>query len=199
MNLIGCAGQARNGKDETANYLAEKLGWYRGAFAFNVKRIFCDAFNVTPDFIEKWKTSPEIPEDFLVEIRKALQFIGDGFRQIKDGVWIDMLFREGHDSLIISDIRYTNELRSVKDRKGLNVLIYRPGYANNDTNASESQIKRYVDFFLENGQEGLNKTDHPEFGLVDFFIINDGSIEDLHSKIDTYIIPYVVKEPANFF
>lgn len=199
MNLIGCAGQARNGKDETANYLAEKLGWHRGAFAFNVKRIFCDAFNVTPEFIEEWKTSSEIPEGFLVEVRKALQFIGDGFRQIKGSVWIDMLAREGHDSLIISDIRYTNELRSVKERKGLNILIYRPGYANNDANASESQIKRYVDFFLENGQEGLNKINHPEFGLVDFFIINDGSIEDLHSKIDKYVLPYIVKEPANSF
>jgi hypothetical protein len=193
MKLIGCAGQARNGKDVTADYLALKLGWNRGAFASNVKKIFCDTFMVDSNFIEKWKTSKEVPDGFQMVIRKALQFIGDGFRQIKDEVWVEMLLNSDFDSMIISDIRYVNELKAVRQRGGINILIYRPGFMNDDPNNSEAVMKRFANHFIENKVEG-KVCSQGDYGLVDFFIVNDSSLEDLYAKIDALVIPHLKQE-----
>jgi hypothetical protein len=190
MKLIGCAGQLRNGKDVTADYLAIKLGWGRGAFASNVKNIFCEAFGVDLEFIEKWKTIPQPPPGFNKPVRQALQFIGDGFRSIKDAVWIENLLKTSAESLIISDIRYKNELLKVKELGGKNILIYRPGFLNDDPNPSESVMKEFVINFLQNKKEGLVKS-KGDFELIDFFLINDGTLDDFYIKIDKLVLPYI--------
>jgi hypothetical protein len=198
MKLIGCAGQARNGKDVTADHLASRLGWKRGAFASNVKRIFCSTFGVDYEFIEKWKTVHDVPEGFQMAVRQGLQFIGDGFRQIKGDVWIDMLLRDRPESLIISDIRYVNELRAVNERGGRNILLYRPGFLNDDPNDSEAVMRRFVTHFLKTGREGIVRSEG-DYGLVDFFIVNDGSVDDLLQKIDDLVIPHLsLSEQASF-
>ena len=191
MRLLACAGQLRQGKDVTADYLAKRLGWGRGSFASNVKRIFCETFGADLDFIEKWKTVPEPPPGFKIPVRQALQFIGDGFRSIKDGIWIEMLLRDPEISLIISDVRYRNELYAVRNRGGLNILIYRPGFINDDPNDSESQIRGFVEYFLRSGCEGKIDSAPGDFGLVDFFLVNDGSLDDLYLKIDRLILPHL--------
>jgi hypothetical protein len=192
MRLLACAGQLRQGKDVTADYLAKRLGWGRGSFASNVKRIFCETFGADLDFIEKWKTVSEPPPGFKIPVRQALQFIGDGFRSIKDEIWIEMLLRDPEISLIISDVRYRNELSAVRARGGINILIYRPGFINDDPNDSEAQIRGFVEYFLQRGGEGKIDSSPGDFGLVDFFLVNDGSLDDLYSKIDRLILPHLM-------
>lgn len=212
MKVICCSGQKQNGKDTLADYLmpilAEKLpthfdgeadSWERGAFAYAVKKVFCDTFDVDDAFIEKWKVTDEIPEGFDKDVRKSLQFIGDGFREIQSNIWIDLAFRNRRNSVVMSDGRYPNELRVVKKHCGVNILIYRPGWLNDDPNGSEALIRPVVEWFLENGKEGYNwandasKDDVPELvGKVDLFIMNDGTIEDLHHKVDEIVVPYIV-------
>lgn len=200
MRLLACAGQLRQGKDVTADYLAKRLGWGRGSFASNVKRIFCETFDVDLDFIEKWKTVAEPPPGFKIPVRQSLQFIGDGFRGIKDEIWIDMLLRDRSQSLIISDVRYRNELFAVKEKNGHNILIYRPGFINDDPNDSESQIRNFVDYFLKDGKEGRLGSNRGDFGLVDFFLINDGNLDQLYSKIEELILPCLAsKDTAGSF
>lgn len=191
MKLLGCAGQLRNGKDVTADYLAHKLGWARGAFASNVKRIFCETFNVDSDFIEQWKTISEPPPGFSMPVRQALQFIGDGFRSIKDGIWIEKLLKCNTNSLIISDIRYKNELLKVKQLNGHNILIHRPGFLNDDPNPSEAVMKEFVLHFLDNKLEGKVESKSEAYSLIDFFLINDGTLDDLYSKIDNLVLPHI--------
>ena len=64
----------------------------------------------------------------------------------------------------------------------------------------QSQIKRVVDCFLKNKiKEGYVrgnriKVDCEGFNLIDFFIVNEGSLEDLQSKIDSFVLPHVYKE-----
>jgi hypothetical protein len=187
MKIFGVAGQLRNGKDEIADFLASKLSYKRAAFAYNVKRIFCETFGVDLEFIEKWKTIPESPPGFDMPIRQALQFIGDGFRKIKNDIWVDLVFRNDPKEIVISDCRYINELKEIKKNGGLNILVYRPGFLNDDPNKSESQIKPFVLNFIEKGIEGKVKDDNENFSLIDYFIINDGTLEDLHKKIDNFI------------
>ena len=97
MYIIGVAGQAQMGKDTLADRLCVELNkknkqWSRSAFANAVKQIFCKSFDVDLEFIEKWKGVSENPPGFDMNVRQALQFIGDGFRKIKSEIWLDVFF-----------------------------------------------------------------------------------------------------------
>jgi len=198
--LVGVSGQLRNGKDEIADYLSLRLEGYRFAFATAVKEVFCQAFGVDMDFVEEWKVKDSPPPGFDATVRTALQMIGDGFRKVKSTIWVDRCF-EDFDFLdspvIISDSRYVNELKKVRESGGINVLVYRPGFLNDDPNGSEAQIKPFVQYFLESGGfEGVVHEGHlsnaPD--LIDVFIRNDGSLEDLYVKVDKILIPYLEKK-----
>jgi hypothetical protein len=200
--VISIGGQLANGKDVLADYLAEKLGWSRIAFADAVKKVFMDTFDVDRIFIEKWKRNPEPPPGYLKNIRQSLQFIGDGFRTIRPEIWLETAFRQPGDK-IISDARYLNEVEFTKKQGGVTILVWRPGYENDDPNLSEAQIRPVVDYFSEAGVEGqIWPIDTPKREahehmrgkgpeLFDLFIINDGSLEDLYQTADNLIIPYI--------
>lgn len=192
MYIVGLSGQMRNGKDEISDCLANKMHWHRAAFATNVKKVFMDAFGVTIDFIEEWKVKDEIPPGFNTTVRKALQQIGDGFRQIKEDIWIDLTVKNLEGPTAISDVRYINELKKIKDLNGLNILVYRKGYLNNDPNGSESQIKPFVEFYLNQNFEGsIDNRFTGMYNLIDYFILNDGGLDDLYFKVNSKLIPWI--------
>jgi len=205
QQIIAFSGQLRNGKDVAADYLKScaviPLGFERYAFANAVKDIFCMAFGESREFIEEWKVQSEPPPGYLKRVRESLQFIGDGFRTIKGSVWIDMAL-DRHEKMILSDARYINELEAVHSRGGINILIYRPGYLNNDPNGSEAQIRPLIEWCIDTYQKDgpinylMGRTQSPTgkkppYGMefIDVFIINDGTLEDLYEKIDEHVLP----------
>jgi dCMP deaminase len=146
--------------------------------------------------VEKWKVIPEAPPGFLLPVRQSLQFIGDGFRKIQSNIWIDLAIRNMDFPSICSDCRYINELRTIHERGGLTVLVWRPGKENDDQNGSEAQIRPLVDWFVATGKEGWVYMDSPQKAtaplgceFVDLFIRNEGSVDDLLQKVDDFIIP----------
>lgn len=218
MRVIGVAGQAQFGKDTLADRLCLKLNeagekWNRSAFAHAVKKVFCETFNVDLEFVEKWKVVPEAPEGFSLPVRQALQFIGDGFRQIQPSIWLDLAFRDKEKSSIISDVRYINEFTRIKKEGGLNIIVARPDRLNNDPNPSESQIRPYIDYLLGNFQNeedlvvDLTKVDWDRLSrvnkilppdnidLFDLFVCNCGSIEKLYDIVDKRVVNFC----QNFF
>jgi len=212
MRVIGVAGQARFGKDCLADRLVEKLNvkiqhkddlWRRVGFADNVKRVYCENFDVTNDFIEEWKVKQEIPVGFDMQVRQSLQFIGDGFRKIRKNIWVDLVFRDAKPKAI-SDVRYPSEFIRVKQEGGLNILIGRPDKLNDDINESESLIRPYVDWALAHNEENVNLLLSEPSRLInsgcpkhmnqfDLFIRNDRTLEDFYEKIDKMVVPFVEK------
>lgn len=206
MFIIGVAGQAQFGKDTLADRLADRLNkssliWNRTAFAKNVKRVYAETFGVDFEFIEKWKTNPQPPPGFDMSVRQSLQFIGDGFRKIKEEIWIDLCFRD-QTPQIISDVRYPNEFKRIKKEGGCNILIGRSDKLSNDPNGSESLIRPYVEWALNNLQGDFvdladvlkcdNLQGYPEFfSMFDLFIRNDGSMEALLQTVDEKVVPFV--------
>lgn len=210
MKLIGVAAQLGNGKDVLCDYLAPRLNegrqipWERSAFANAVKSVYETSFGVDRDFIEKWKRNPEPPPGMLMNVRQGLQFIGDGFRKIKDEIWIEIALRE--EMLVISDSRYINEAKAIHAKGGTMIVMYRPGFLNDDPNPSEAQIKPIVEFcakYLKEGQiwpqihQMATKPEIPE-GLCyyDYFVINDGTLTDLYAKVDDVLVPYIEAREA---
>lgn len=193
MFIIGVAGQKQNGKDTLADYLRAKLNdrmgeefWTRSAFAKAVKEIFCSTFNKDPYFVEKWKVREDAPPDLDKTVRQALQFIGDGFRQIKGSIWIDIMFRDKKTPRIVSDCRYVNELRAVKQHGGFVILVVRPDMINDDPNGSEAQMRPFAQYALDLSDE------RPEgWELVDMVVINNGDMQDLYKHIDDAVLPAV--------
>jgi hypothetical protein len=200
MEIICFSGQKLQGKDLAADYLAAVLGWERSAFAAAVKEIYCETFGVDLEFVEKWKSREEIPPGFEMTVRESLQFIGDGFRRIQGSIWVNLAFRNIYRQTIFSDGRYINELKRVHTEGGINVLLYRPGHINDDPNGSEAQIKPLVEWFVEHGWEGVFDESHftgnvPEpVKLVDIFLRNDGTPEELYVKLDNIVIPYMMQK-----
>jgi len=196
MKIIGVAGQRRNGKDEIADHLAsilnesESIRWHRTSFAKNVKKVFCETFNVDYDFVEKWKTESCPPPGFEKNIRESLQFIGDGFRKMQPNIWMDLVFKNLNKPIIISDCRYINEVNKIKSLDGICVFVWRSGFENNDLNESESQLRPMVDWVMENGEKP------PYADSFDYIVKNNGTLEDLYAKIEDEIFPSIVKNIA---
>lgn len=212
MRVLGVSGQMQNGKDTVADYLATKLNpidgepWVRKAFAAEVKRVFCDNFGVDLYFVEKWKVIPEPPPGFDMTVRQALQFIGDGFRKIQGNIWVEKPFRNETRPLIISDVRYINEIDKIRTLDGITILVWRPGHENEDPNGSEAQIrpvmKWFSDLYERDGEDGavierlITQSqccaEIPHNCLkVDLFLANNGSVDDLFEKVDRVVLPFI--------
>ena len=122
MNLIGLLGQKQQGKGVTADFITKLLPNKTVriiAFADGIKDSFCTLFGVTREFIEEWKENPNPPPGFLMTVRKSLQFIGDGFRGIKEKVWIDQAVEKIRKETwwrtihVVEDVRYINEITNL--------------------------------------------------------------------------------------
>lgn len=190
--IIGFVGQLQNGKTTAANYIAKKCNFKKVSFAANVKKIFKETFDVDDGFIEKWKVINEPPPNFNKPVRKSLQFIGDGFRQIQDNIWIDLALRNcsTEEDYVIDDVRYFNECKAIKEHGGIIVLLIRPHFINDDPNPSESQIGSIVkEYVYEDKLAGPIKNSE----YIDYLLYNDGIISDLEGQLDD-LIPFIERK-----
>jgi hypothetical protein len=211
---IGIGGQLANGKDEAANYLAQRLNelcsesWKRNAFANKVKETFELAFGKDREWVEKWKRVEIAPPGFKKNVRQCLIGIGDGFRQMQPDIWIEQAFRNQDAHQIISDCRYVNECNFIREKGGMTILLWRDGYMNNLPNASEQEFMPFITKCLnsQSWQAGQAywKPFEGEVGPgmeipFDLFIRNDGSIDDLKRKVDNIVIPLIKQRWNNIF
>ena len=193
--VIGIGGQLENGKDILADHLVRVLPggpWVRDAFAAEVKKVFEQTFNVSREWVERWKRIDSPPPGFLKTVRQMLIDIGDGFRSFRAEVWIEKALRRSGERVILSDARYLNEMQAVKDRGGVTVAIYRPDRDNDNPNASERQLRQYVQKFIDAGVRGETGD-----ALVDLFVVNDAGVDGLFAFADRVIVPYIVERAAS--
>ena len=200
QKIICISGQLRNGKDTLADYLAAKNMfdeyWKRVSFAGPLKDLFCSLFEFSKEEMEEWKVKAEIPSKIDIPVRDALRIIGNELRQIKSTIWIDLALR-WDDNLIISDGRYNNERKIVKEKCGYNVLIYHPNRINYDDAPSESELREMVVWANRNPNVLYPRAifDKPQIlNNVDFILRNDSTLEDLYKKTDDILIPDILQQ-----
>jgi len=154
--LIGLSGYAQSGKDATAKILVDNFGFVRYAFADKLKELATR--------LHYWSGI----KDELGRLH--LQYLGDQIRQVLgEDVWINALFNDADQTkdIVISDVRYTNEIHAIHNRGGLILRINRPG------------VDRINDHISENLP--------PHSSLYDGYITNNGTLYDLETDVKKWI------------
>jgi hypothetical protein len=141
---VGIIGRARVGKDTAGKWFVDGRGYRRVAFADALKAAALDVNPIVgtdeddlvsegerlADVLEFW--GPERAKD-VPEVRRLYQEFGRSMRAVDPDIWIRPVLAkaiEANDAgvpVVVTDVRYPNEVESLK-RAGFRLLhINRPG------------------------------------------------------------------------
>ena len=139
--IIGVCGFIGSGKDTIADYLTNFHGFRRESFANSLKDAVAQVFGWDRTMLEgRTKQAREWREQvdpwwsnrlgYSVTPRWVLQFWGTEVcrKGFHDDIWIASLenkLRNSTDDVVISDCRFPNEIKSIKDAGGLVVRVHR--------------------------------------------------------------------------
>jgi hypothetical protein len=189
--LIGVVGLIGSGKDTVSKRLEQKHGFRRDSFAKSLKDAVSAMFNWDREMLEgngddsrQWR---EQPDEFWskkfgkpVTPRWVLQHFGtEVMRQhMHDAIWIDScLSRYDGRPTVISDTRFQNELKTIKENKGQIILVKR----------GELPTRQ------EMQDNGAHKSEWDWMGWsFDHVIDNDGTKEDLYKKVDGLVVSHKI-------
>lgn len=178
--LVGLLGKKRSGKDTTADYIVNKYGFNKRAFADPLKNAVKELFMLSNTQLygdekdcvdERWELKPrEIFQLFGTEIvrntfPKYFPIRGDSF-------WVknmELYYNDKKDTnIVISDVRFQDEIDFIEKNGGVVIKLVR--YSDNDVDGHESEnidVLKYKSNILIN---------------------NDGTIDELYNKIDKILI-----------
>jgi len=182
--IIGITGKKRSGKDEVGIYLYNKYKFVRYALADPMKWAVQDIFLMTKR--QLWGDRKEIVDNrYGVTPRQLLQVVGtelfqyDIYKHLPDlkvparELWINRFKlwykkttkKTGFEGdVCITDVRFVHESKLIREMGGIIIKLERPSLNyEEDKHASEQEIDRI---------------------LPHWTLINDGTIKDLHWKID---------------
>jgi hypothetical protein len=156
MIIIGISGVKYSGKDTFGDYIVENYGFHKLSFARPIKDSLAAIFHFTPDQIdgdlkevvdEYWGHSPrELLQKFGDELcRQELPRICS---HITQDIWVkslerkmEILKQQGVDKIVITDVRYPNELEFIKNKNGKVITVTRPNNIDNNGFKNHSSEK----------------------------------------------------------
>lgn len=190
VNLLSCSGKKRSGKNTVATIInkliSEKHGYTyeEKAFAFLVKT-FASMLTGIP--IEGWETEEDKAKNLGPEWmtfdelgirqqmsrRLMLKKLGsDACNQnLHPNCWVNGVFQNWDENKkwIITDVRFPQEVKAVRNRGGVVIRVTRKATDNaGDTHISETALDNYDGF--------------------DYVIHNDGTIEDLENQVRKILV-----------
>jgi hypothetical protein len=130
--LIGLHGKAQSGKSTVAEHLF-KHGFNEVTFAFPLKNLVVDLFDMSWDQVIDNDFKERIDLRYGMSPRKILQYLGtDVFRQMYPNIWIDYLIRKINklketNKTVVSDVRFKNEKDAIEKEGGYVWKIVRRG------------------------------------------------------------------------
>jgi len=190
--VIGFTGRKGTGKDTAAQYFVDKYGFTRVAYADVLKEAAAELFDIPVEFMDRYKNNNRARVRFEVQhetilgaydhmtdmpLRTFLQRFGTemGRNIFGPSFWVDQLKRridEGtmRDNYVISDVRFNNEV-TLCDYV---IEIIRDTVQGPDVHVSEA---------------GLDEE------LVHYIVVNNGTIENLHSRLEAVMQEIVSSLP----
>lgn len=202
--IIGVCGFIGSGKDTVADYLVNFHEFRRESFADSLKDSVAAVFGWDRKMLEgRTKQSREWREEVdrwwadrlsmpTLTPRWVLQYWGTEVcrRTFHDDIWIASIenkLRQSSDSIVISDVRFPNEIKSIKNLGGKIIWVIRdelPSWYDTAVKAvagSNHHINEMKDL-------GIHSSEWAWVGIdFDHVIRNDSSIDDLYTKVKSVI------------
>ena len=213
--IIGICGFIGSGKDTAADYLVNFHGFKRESFAATLKDAVANVFGWDRDMLEgRTKESREWRETedawwttrlgMSITPRWILQYWGtDVLRQhFHDDIWIASLenkLRTAKDNVVISDCRFPNEIKGLKQQGGQIVWIQRgitPHWY--DIAVQANQGSTNAQNWLT--EQKIHASEYAWAGTdFDAIVDNDQSIDYLYSQLKNLVQPLQVSIPAGLY
>jgi hypothetical protein len=157
--IIGLSGYARSGKDTVAEFLVEKYGFTRLAFADPMREALLRLNpKVTVSGVQGVylasvvnKLGWDAIKDLSPEVRELLQRMGTevGREMFGEHFWIDYLMNKAIDAktdVVISDVRYLNEIEAIRLWNGQVWRVNRPNVGPANSHSSEQEVDLYQNY-----------------------------------------------------
>jgi hypothetical protein len=139
--IIGICGLIGAGKDTIADYLVNIHQFRRESFANSLKDAVAHVFNWERELLEgrtkqsrEWREQPDpwwtTRLGQTITPRWVLQYWGTEVcrKSFHDDIWIASLenkIRNSQDDIVISDCRFPNEIKAIKDAGGIVIRVTR--------------------------------------------------------------------------
>jgi hypothetical protein len=208
--IIGICGFIGSGKDTIADYLVNIHQFRRESFANTLKDAVSAVFGWDRDMLEGrtrqsrewreqvdpwWAKRLNMPN---LTPRWVLQYWGTEVcrRAFHDDIWIAALenkLRNSQDDIVISDCRFANEIKSIKDAGGIVVRVVRgpePKWYEAAVSANRGSVGN-IDWALSLRRLEQNKVHASEYSWVgtkfDAVVDNNASLDDLFAQINDLV------------
>ena len=137
--ILGLIARKQAGKDTVAEYLVENYNYTKIAFADTLREV---AYGTNPlvnadpplyyaDLIDT--IGYEAAKSDYPEFRRFLQNLGtNGIRKVDPDFWVNQTIKKIQNSpghVVITDVRFPNELEVVQQLNGFTARITRPGFS----------------------------------------------------------------------
>jgi hypothetical protein len=207
--IVGFCGFIGSGKDTAADYLINCFGFRRDSFANTLKDAVSQVFGWDRILLEGrsaearewreqvdtwWAERLQIPH---LTPRWILQFWGTDVcrTHFHDDIWIASLenkLRKTKDNIVISDVRFPNEIKAIHNAGGIVVRIKRgpePDWYQDAINVNrgpatlgwglgKDKLKRLGIHASETSWVG---------GDIDYIITNDSTVDDMFNQIKNLV------------
>ena len=191
--LIGVVGLIGSGKGTVSDRLEQKHNFRKDSFAKSLKDAVSSMFNWDREMLEgktdqsrAWREKPDVfwSKRFGKDVtpRWVLQYFGtEVMRQgMHDSIWIDScMARYDGKPTVIADTRFENEIKIIREMGGSILLVKRGQDPDWFTDYVEGNV---VPKNIHLSEYAWAKSEY------DHLITNDGTLENLHSKIDNLIV-----------
>jgi hypothetical protein len=175
MKLVGLLGTKGVGKDTVADYMVSHYNFEKRAFASPIKEACAILFQLPISKFEGEDKEVCDVHHHGLSPRQMMQLLGtDFFRdQVSQDFWIDHFkkwyaARDSSRPVVVTDVRFQNEVDVIKALGGTVVRIIRPRGGIGRHTRPDAHI-------TERGVGSLQG--------VDATIENDGSLEELYGKV----------------